>query len=158
MIVCKMPAPVINGGTLVTDVTNEKVILFGTGLKYQLFLAYTLCKLLQILLLYYRSNMCTLLQQKCYVIQKAKALLGSQLSCNHAIKHFVSSKALLCSDISAYFDNLCSPVIMQAFSLLISSSPTVHMGTSPPLIILVSFSLLSPHARTTEEIEYCRIY
>ena len=26
MIVCKMPAPVINGGTLVTDFTNEKVL------------------------------------------------------------------------------------------------------------------------------------
>ena len=34
MIVCKMPAPEINGGTLVTDFTNEKVIRFGTGLKY----------------------------------------------------------------------------------------------------------------------------
>ena len=76
----------------------------------------------------------------------------------HASTYFVSFKALLCSDIRAYFDNLCSPVIMQAFSLLISSSPTVHMGISPPLIILVSFSLLSPPAWTTEEIEYCRIY
>ena len=34
MIVCKMPAPEINGGTLVMNVTNEKVIHFGTGLKY----------------------------------------------------------------------------------------------------------------------------
>ena len=34
MIVCKMPAPVINVGTLDTDFTNEKVIRFGTGLKY----------------------------------------------------------------------------------------------------------------------------
>ncbi|XP_050239923.1 uncharacterized protein LOC126688999 isoform X2 [Quercus robur] len=28
MIVCKMPAPEINGGTLVTDFTNEKSGLF----------------------------------------------------------------------------------------------------------------------------------
>ena len=55
------------------------------------------------------------------------------------------------SDIRAYFDNLCSTVIMQAFSLLISSSPTVHMGTSPPLIILVSFSLLPPPPQWTME-------
>nr|POE53896.1 hypothetical protein CFP56_27582 [Quercus suber] len=30
----KQPALVINGGTLVTDFTNEKVVRFGTGLKY----------------------------------------------------------------------------------------------------------------------------
>nr|POE53895.1 hypothetical protein CFP56_27581 [Quercus suber] len=34
MIVCKMPAPEINGGTLVMDFTNEKVVRYGTGLKY----------------------------------------------------------------------------------------------------------------------------
>ncbi|KAF3969844.1 hypothetical protein CMV_006402 [Castanea mollissima] len=32
-IVCKMPAPEINGGTLITDFTNEKVIRFISGLN-----------------------------------------------------------------------------------------------------------------------------